>query len=553
MTRAALFLIRRTMTNVFIRGVKRLREPRYAAGAAIAFMYFWWFLFRRGAVHETNVLRYGAGNDAMMLFVTGIAFAIIVGVWALPKNSPGLVFSEAEIQFFFAGPVSRRQLIAYKFVRSQIRGLFSAFMFSAFVFRGSHFFGVWLAFITIDVYTSFAAFARARLKLARIGWLWRVLVVAIVLTATFMIAQRQFQTRWDEVLTGDRRDIARKISAVVSEPPLAVIFALPRLFALALYAQSPAATATAAVILLLFAAMCFVLIMLLDVSFEDESLVTSQRALARRAQFRQGRMGRSTTAINRITVPFWIVERGPAAGAIAWKNLVGTLRMSSFPVMGIVLIATIVTGAVVFHDNKQVVTALGGMGLMLAGVVVLTGPQVLRSDMRVDILRLDVVKTFPVSAEALLAAEMAAPLLVLAIFELLLLGVSVTALNLAAEYVVSALVFVIPVCAIQLLIHNGAILVFPAWSMNPDETRGFTAVGQRLLMFIGNLAALAVALVPAALLFVPSLWVITKMFGASPIGVLIATLPAAAVLIAEIVLALKLLAAQFENLDIANE
>jgi len=47
--------------------------------------------------------------------------------------------------------------------------------------------------------------------------------------------------------------------------------------------------------------------------------------------------------------------------------------------------------------------------------------------------------------------------------------------------------------------------------------------------------------------------VIPRLLGHSPAALLIATLPAAALLIAEIAIAHKLLAAQFDELDIAND
>ena len=558
MTSAALFLVRTTIANVLKRAALRLRQPRYLVGAAIGLFYFYWFAFRRDAVQQASRFRAGAPNDSMTVFVTLLAFAVLAGAWALAKTSPGLRFTEAEIQFFFAGPVNRRQLIAYKFFRSQLQGLFSAFMFTAFVFRGSHFLGCWIAFVALDVYTTFVAFARARLKLANIGWVWRFAAVAALVVATFVTAERQISADW---APRSSEHAARRLAEITATPPLGVILAVPRLFATAVYGQT-GPSLTAAAMLVLFAAIFFVLTIWLDVSFEDESLLLSQRALERAASFNQSQAGGSATAINRIRVPFALAERGPASAAIAWKNLVGTLRMSSFPLIGLLAIVVMITAALVFRRTDAIVAMIGGTGLAIAGFFVLAGPSALRSDMRVDILRLDVVKTFPVSAEELLASEMAAPLGIIALFELLMISTSVVILNytalavpffVSAEFVVSALVFIVPICAIQLLIHNGAIILFPAWNVGVDSMRGFTAIGQRLLLFIGNLAALATALFPAALLFIPSLWLALKLFGKTPIAILVATIPAAGLLVVECVFALKLLANQFENLDIAND
>jgi hypothetical protein len=47
--------------------------------------------------------------------------------------------------------------------------------------------------------------------------------------------------------------------------------------------------------------------------------------------------------------------------------------------------------------------------------------------------------------------------------------------------------------------------------------------------------------------------VVPRLLGKSPAAFLVATIPAAALLIAEIAIAHKLLAAQFDELDIAND
>ena len=76
--------------------------------------------------------------------------------------------------------------------------------------------------------------------------------------------------------------------------------------------------------------------------------------------------------------------------------------------------------------------------------------------------------------------------------------------------------------------------------MNVDSVRGLTAMGQRLLLLIGHIIALALAVFPAAAVFLPSLWLVRKLLMAGhPIAILLATIPAAAILVAEIFVAHK--------------
>ena len=171
------------------------------------------------------------------------------------------------------------------------------------------------------------------------------------------------------------------------------------------------------------------------------------------------------------------------------------MRISSFPVIAVILPIGFAAAASIFRGHGDVAQSLGIGGLITTAVFVFAGPQAVRSDLRLDLLRLDLVKTFPLTAESLLAAELAAPLLVVSSFEIVMLLVSFLILNLGGahasfltspEFMVCALVFVVPISAIQLLIQNGAMILFPAWNMGADSARGLTALGQRMLLMIGN-------------------------------------------------------------------
>ena len=565
MTSAAFFLITRNIKNRIVRSVVRLRNPRYIAGALLAGFYFWSLLYRRGASRQFRTLQFGASNDFLIVLLSVLALVILIGAWALPDEAPGLVFSEAEIQFLFAGPVSRRQLLAYKTIRAQVQGVFSAVVFSFLVFRGSHLLGMWVAFVLLDVYMRFVSFVRARLRLAGIGWAWRALAVAVIAVAIGVVANRQLRDNIDVLADAMRTPrsaaLARAITTIAETPPLGTVLYVPRAIARAVYAPNPLLPG---LILLAVAAALFFATTQIDVAFEDASIVASQRALVRRARMRSGRFGRETTAIRRFPPPFQLAERGRPEVALVWKNLVGTVRMSAFPMIAFITPVFFAAAAAIFGKRHGIPDAVGFMGLMSTLLFVFIGPQAIRTDLRTDILRLDVVKTFPLSAETLLACELAAPLLTIALFELTTLLVSVTILqfgghNLAffttPEFVVSAIVFIVPISTIQLLIQNGATILLPAWNTSTpsDSQRGFTAMGQRMLLLLGNLLTLALALLPAALLFFPSLWLTYKIVGHSPAGILVATIPAAAVLIIEIFIAHKFLAAQFEDIDIAND
>src|ERR1043166_1281630 len=104
---------------------------------------------------------------------------------------------------------------------------------------------------------------------------------------------------------------------------------------------------------------------------------------------------------------------------------------------------------------------------------------------RSDMPRLEVLKSYPISGERLIAAEIASPLLVISILEMLfatsasiMMGMGeanrFTKFIATPQFIVAVLLLTLPVCAVQLVIRNAVPVLFPAWAMRgKDEPRGF--------------------------------------------------------------------------------
>jgi hypothetical protein len=163
------------------------------------------------------------------------------------------------------------------------------------------------------------------------------------------------------------------------------------------------------------------------------------------------------------------------------------------------------------------------------------------------------------------AGEIAAPLVLLSAFQIVFIVVGTLlfqfakipqALQLFAsmQFAVIAILFVIPICAAQLLIQNAAVVYFPAWA-NPskEDMKGFVATGQRLLVLAVYLIVLTIILVPPAAIFVPTILFASRFFGHTPIFAALTTVAPIAVLVGELYLALKMLGSQFERIDVSEE
>jgi hypothetical protein len=104
-----------------------------------------------------------------------------------------------------------------------------------------------------------------------------------------------------------------------------------------------------------------------------------------------------------------------------------------------------------------------------------------------------------------------------------------------------------------LLIPNAAVLLFPSWIQSgKDSPRGIEATGQRLIFAVGQMLALLLALVPAALAFAAVYFPLK--FALGPIApVPFASLAATIIVAAEAGLGVRLLGRWFERFDVTEE
>jgi len=95
----------------------------------------------------------------------------IVYTWIFSTERAALAFTEAEVAFLFQAPVSRGVLVHFKLLKSQLRILFLALLFSLlsnrFSFLGgnvwTHAIGWWILLSTLELHGIAASFTRDRL------------------------------------------------------------------------------------------------------------------------------------------------------------------------------------------------------------------------------------------------------------------------------------------------------------------------------------------------------------------------------------------------------
>jgi ABC-2 type transport system permease protein len=570
--RAFLLVTFASFKNRIVVRVKRLRNPRYLVSTIVGLAYFWFMFLRRSHMQMAKIVTMSGfhvgelGRDVASLAI----FLLLLLVWAAPQQSGGVELSEAEIGFLFTAPLSRAQLLLYKLFRSIPPLLFSVFFMTLFGFRQAKAIGLLTGFAVLTVYMMMVGQARARLKVARIGFLIRTAVVlAIAIGVGWLFVHElggpeQLRPALQALGAGKAQAAIDVAEAPFHHPLLRTLLFLPRIFAMALFPATTLQLFVSILALLAFGYICFLLAARVSVSFEEASMAVSKKRLDRNLRMQGRRAGRQFL-IRRLPPPFRLSPLGAPEVAIVWKNVTAAMRMGlpALVIIGLIFGVNMIQGLKAHDSSLQSLFTM--LALFYAAAFPFFGTAVFTQDLRLDLPRIELLKGYPISGERLVAAELAAPLTIVSVIELMFLsGAAILASRLAhpgklalaadPKSIVLALLFTIPLIGAQLVIRNAAPILLPAWAMrSKEEPRGFVMTGQRLVMLFGNLLILSIVLLPAFLLFIPALLLAGHYFPDNPVALALASVPSVAVLCLEVFIGVKALGAQFEKIDVTND
>ena len=516
---AALYLSRRSLANATRRRLARLRQPKYLIGFVAGLLYFYWLIVRPGGHRPAGGAIPGLQGLGDVMVVAGLA-VLLLSTWIFGSAETPFTFQLAETDFLFTAPLTRRQVIHFRLLRTQLPLLMSA-LFSVLLFsRGRvnaelplRMAALWLLYLTLQLHYAGAALLRGSLAQQGMTGVRRKLVtlagLAVVAVAVWWglrEAMPEIVAAWGVDSAAGAAELSRALRhgalGVTLWPLFAATGPLLASGAGEFVARLPAA--------LLVAGVHYVWVMQSTLAFEESAVEHAAKVARRIEAMRRGRV--EVTRRPRSGAPRTLIALGPTgspAAAIVWKNVTGALR--EFRARTLVLLVVMVAA---------MSWALGGPGgapelililsLALSGLVLLFGPLTLRYDLRRDLEMLDVLKSWPVRGRDLVGAEVLAPALLVSGVAALGLCVAFVASLASAvllppvgdrlAILVAALAATPPVATVLFLVQNAAALLFPAWSaIGPERATGFEATGQRILSFVGTAFALVVAVLPAAL------------------------------------------------------
>lgn len=561
---------------------RRLRQPKYLAGAVAGVAYFYFFLVRGfGGARGGGDAGVGSGVPAEWAMLAEAAGAALLAglvflTWFFPEGRASLDFTEAEIAFLFPAPMTRRGLIHYRLLRTQVPLLFGALVMvflTGRMARGGqawmHWLGWWVVLGALELHRLGAAFTRTRL--ADRGWTpWRRRAVVAGLAGLFCLAFYAWAVAvWPPVSAGDladARSVGEYARGLAGSGPMYWLLLPLRWLVRPMLAGSVGDFGLALGMALAVLGVLYVWVLRSQVSFEDESIERAGKRAQAVAAVRSGNWHLAGGA-RKVAAPFRLEPMGTPAMALVWKNLIAMGAAFSIR-FWLPLAVCLVVGASVargFYHESAGLKVVGVLPVALLPMLFLVGPQLLAMDLRQDLAMADLLKTYPLRGWQLVWGELLAPAAVLTGIGWLLIGLGVALFpetKASGEWQVwgrlavgVGLAVVAPgLNLISLAIHNATTLLFPAWARPRSgvANQGFEATGRQMLLMIGQVLMLTVALVPAALVFGLVLWVgrlWVPWLVLLPGGALLVL----GVLLAEMHAAARMLGDLFERMDLSRE
>ncbi len=587
MVGALAFVLVRSLRGRIIQMARRLKNPRYLFGFLVGggWVLFWasrvffgsgWSNANFQFGPDAELLQAAAGPIGQALEVVLATFLAIGGIlwWAVPFGRNSLQFTEPELHLLLPSPVSRRALIQYGVVKSQPGVLVGVVIGSIFMGPGTLWgtaatlLALWMFFTLWDLHAKGRGLWYARLGELAPGKMWRtqiglwLLLLGALVTLALLALQLGLQA-----MTLPFPDFEPDTGAALLES--AEMFA-------GIAWNSALAWALAPIIWLIQPFFHGVagdlgLRWLLTLAFpaavlfaHNEWVVRSQSrfeetALAQARKRNKEAHGNSSfwrrTRARRRWEPFRLAPDGRPETAILWKNLMLAQRLPLKIAVGapvaivIVLLAMMAFGLVA----AWVVVMMQGITLMLMMVGPLFSARGARNDFRADLLRLEIMRTMPITGLRMFLAQISAPVLVAvlpmlfgalvfigidALRELGLAGnaasdSSVRALAVAAEakarvaeYLHADRLVLAPLAlsaylpiglAVALLtasLENVAALAFPGWvRLGTAKKQAAAKFGQHMLVFMALSIVMFAGLVPGVLAVAAIVTVQTLVWG----------------------------------------
>ncbi len=578
---ALIYLQVQSMKNRLRVRLRRLKKPKYLAGALVGAAYCYFFFFRNllaGRRGGAAVDYSGPETTALFELFGAVALLVMVlSAWIFPHERVALAFTEAEMAFLFPAPVTRKTLIHFKLLRSQAAILFTTLLLTLVTRRfgggGTAWIraaGWWVVLSTLNLHTLGASFARTLLLEHGISnWRRRIIVLSgVTLLIGAALLWLNYSVRPPEAADLESFGaIKYYLRHTLESGPAAYV-----LFPFRLVVRPYLAPDGGAFVLAFGPALALLLAHYFwavrsDVAFEEASLSLAQKRAEIVASVRAGNWHGAAAKKTRKRPPFPLRATGSPAIAFLWKNLISAGQAFSLRTWLFLAFFAVCVGVPIGatqHGHGWLVPTVGIVTAILGAYSLFLGPAILRQDLRQDLANADVLKMYPLRGWQVVLGELLAPATILTGVQWCLLLLSVTMfwrlpegntipLTDRLSIGVGAAIIAPMLNLISLVIPNASVLLFPAWmQIGREHVGGIEVIGQRLIFMLGSVLVFTFALLPAGALF-GLVFFLANLFVGVVVAVPLAAVMAASVMAAEAALAIWWMGRLFERFDVSAE
>lgn len=527
--------------------LRLIKQPKYLIGFAIFGAYYGWIFFGHAFVGGSRGASPFAGLGADLIvpvrLLAAIGVAALVSLAFVIFSRQPLGFDESEIQYLFTAPIARRTLIRYALLKHQPGLLVGSFIPVMLFGRGDLFEragrwpAIWALFTVSLLLMSAVGLWKARLdempaRRALIRRLTAWSVLAAWWVAVALLARLAWIGAADAIApSGSPAAWIARFGEIFDEQHALRALALP--FELPLWTVLATTGVERAVGWLVTAAL---LIGATEwcarskVSFEDGAIEQARRISELRSRGLAA-LRRSRSPRARARRPFALAATGAPEVGIVWKNLlsVGRIPLRRALAWGALVLLVVLAATVALGAPAPIVALEMMLGIMFGSIFPIAAGSAWRNDLRVDLLHVDQLRTWPIPGHRLIAAEIAAPAVATTLVATFALGValmgalsgslarlvgtargenllepaagmgaSVAALAIAAF--IAALPLVAAFACLSCTLQNLGVLLFPGWTrLGTHRVPGAAAFGQQILLGVGRLIAMLIGLVPGML------------------------------------------------------
>ena len=502
-----IYLTLHSMRNRIGVRLRRVRQPRYLIASLLGSAYFFFIIAGQFTRSDgPGMLRAIArARDSAAAGATIFLFGAAAIAWIWPTSGrAAMSFTRAEVQHLFTAPVTRRRLLRYRLMRSQVGVLLGSAIVTL-LLRPRGFAEAAVVYLGITVLTATLGVYLAGVSLSRASQGRRRWVPQGVVAAAVAIIGATIAMNWTELtaLAAGGGGVAAEIDRLSRSGVAGIILWPFRTISGLPLSESPAAFVGALPWALLLLGALYIWVIRTDVPFEEASAELSEKIAELRRRGPDALLRPRTAA----RTPFRLATHGRPEIAIVWKNLISMGRLLSWTTLVRVVPLLILLALALSRGRAESATVLSFACLFVAGYTLILGPHVTRSDLRQDLANLGLLKTWPIRGAALLRGEMLAPAIVLTSLASLAfvaatvispeesLGDDITS---RWSWLVTALLVAPGIVLVQLLAVNGLAVTFPSWiAIGPRH--GTDVFGQRLLVMLAVTLGLVAGLLPAVI------------------------------------------------------